>query len=106
MRQAPWAFCCLVCCDPPSIARPARAPSHHLKETYLSHEITLTCALAGAMTSPAPAKPHISSKDPTQLFQLLGQIGSGSYGTVQKARIIKTGALAAVKLITMEDGES
>lgn len=47
----------------------------------------------------------ISTKDPTQIFQLLQQIGSGSYGTVQKARIIKSGQLAAVKLINMEDGE-
>lgn len=33
------------------------------------------------------------------------QIGSGSYGTVQKARIIKTGKLAAIKVINIEDGE-
>jgi hypothetical protein len=32
----------------------------------------------------ASEKPHISSRDPTQLFQLIQQIGSGSYGTVQK----------------------
>eukprot|EP00048_Salpingoeca_helianthica_P021762 m.14293 g.14293 ORF g.14293 m.14293 type:complete len:796 (-) comp6374_c1_seq1:31-2418(-) len=49
--------------------------------------------------------PHISSRDPEKLFELICQIGSGSYGTVQKARIIKTGKLAAIKVINIEDGE-
>eukprot|EP00051_Salpingoeca_urceolata_P033402 m.20558 g.20558 ORF g.20558 m.20558 type:complete len:759 (-) comp6199_c1_seq1:115-2391(-) len=53
----------------------------------------------------ATKKPHISSRDPDTVFELISQIGSGSYGTVQKARVIKTGKLAAVKLINMEDGE-
>jgi hypothetical protein len=37
----------------------------------------------------APAErpaPHISSRDPEKLFELICQIGSGSYGTVQKVR--------------------
>eukprot|EP00047_Mylnosiga_fluctuans_P002871 m.226275 g.226275 ORF g.226275 m.226275 type:complete len:777 (+) comp11404_c0_seq1:48-2378(+) len=60
--------------------------------------------MAAPGEGPRPA-PHISSRDPEKLFELICQIGSGSYGTVQKARIIKTGKLAAIKLINMEDGE-
>jgi len=50
-------------------------------------------------------KPHISQRDPEKLFELMKQIGSGSYGSVHKAKIIKTGKLAAVKMIIMEDGD-
>lgn len=31
-------------------------------------------------------KPHISQRDPTQLFKLIKQIGSGSYGAVHLVR--------------------
>eukprot|EP00039_Didymoeca_costata_P015979 m.278876 g.278876 ORF g.278876 m.278876 type:complete len:734 (+) comp16319_c0_seq8:515-2716(+) len=53
----------------------------------------------------APKKPHISARDPEKLFEIMTQIGSGSYGSVHKARIVKTGKLAAIKMIVMEDGE-
>eukprot|EP01147_Barroeca_monosierra_P005365 gene5365-7115_t len=49
--------------------------------------------------------PHISSKNPDDLFELIKQIGSGSYGSVHQARIRKNGRSAAVKIINMEDGE-
>eukprot|EP00043_Microstomoeca_roanoka_P006261 m.61501 g.61501 ORF g.61501 m.61501 type:complete len:755 (-) comp13344_c1_seq1:176-2440(-) len=49
--------------------------------------------------------PHISSRDPDELFELIKQIGSGSYGSVHQARVKKTGKLAAIKMINMEDGE-
>lgn len=49
--------------------------------------------------------PHISQRDPEKLFKLMKQIGSGSYGAVHQARILRTGKLAAVKMIVMEDGE-
>ncbi|EDQ91779.1 uncharacterized protein MONBRDRAFT_14676 [Monosiga brevicollis MX1] len=51
------------------------------------------------------ATPHISSRDPESVFELIKQIGSGSYGSVHKARIIKSGKSAAVKMINMEDGD-
>lgn len=50
-------------------------------------------------------KPHISQRDPEKLFEIISQIGSGSYGSVHKALIKRTGKLAAVKKINMEDGE-
>ena len=40
--------------------------------------------MAAPPTAAAAAKPHISSRDPEKLFEILKQIGSGSYGTVQK----------------------
>lgn len=33
------------------------------------------------------SKPRISSRDPDDVFELVCQIGSGSYGTVQKAKV-------------------
>lgn len=51
------------------------------------------------------ARVHISSKDPEKLFELLSQIGSGSYGSVHKAKVLKSGKLAAIKMINMEDGQ-
>lgn len=51
------------------------------------------------------AKPHISSRDPEKLFEIVEQIGSGSYGSVHKAIIKKTGKFAAVKKIMMEENE-
>eukprot|EP00041_Stephanoeca_diplocostata_P012799 m.215350 g.215350 ORF g.215350 m.215350 type:complete len:731 (-) comp19094_c0_seq1:169-2361(-) len=53
----------------------------------------------------ATKKPHISQRDPEKLFEIISQIGSGSYGSVHKALIKRTGKLAAVKKINMEDGE-
>ncbi|KAI9146495.1 kinase-like domain-containing protein [Paraphysoderma sedebokerense] len=43
--------------------------------------------------------------DPETIFELLEIIGTGSYGEVYKARVISTGALAAVKLVKLEPGE-
>lgn len=50
-------------------------------------------------------KPHVSSRDPEKLFELIEQIGSGSYGSVHKALIKRTGKLAAVKKIAMEEND-
>ena len=35
----------------------------------------------------AAPKPHVSSRDPEKLFDLIEQIGSGSYGSVHKASL-------------------
>eukprot|EP00729_Bicosta_minor_P032277 gene32277-11720_t len=48
---------------------------------------------------------HILQRDPEKMFELMKQIGSGSYGTVHQARNLRTGKLAAVKMIVLEDGE-
>ncbi|KAJ5066244.1 sterile20-like kinase isoform b-related [Anaeramoeba ignava] len=44
----------------------------------------------------------MSSKDPLKDLQIIEQIGEGSYGTVHKARMIKSGDIVAVKKVPVE----
>jgi len=47
----------------------------------------------------------IKRKDPGKEFEILKQIGSGTYGEVYKAREVKSGNLVALKIIKIEPGE-
>lgn len=49
--------------------------------------------------------PLIQRRNPEREFDILKQIGSGTYGEVYKARIVKTGEIVALKIIKIEPGE-
>ncbi|CAA6657357.1 unnamed protein product [Spirodela intermedia] len=47
----------------------------------------------------------ITKEDPTAKYDLLHELGKGSYGAVYKARDIKTSELVAIKVISLSEGE-
>ncbi|KAG4091952.1 kinase-like protein [Neocallimastix lanati (nom. inval.)] len=48
---------------------------------------------------------NILRNTPNQEFEILDHVGTGSYGKVFKARIVKTNELVAIKVIRLEAGE-
>ncbi|KAK6931352.1 Protein kinase domain, partial [Dillenia turbinata] len=47
----------------------------------------------------------VTKEDPTTKYDLLNELGKGSYGAVYKARDIKTSELVAIKVISLCEGE-
>ncbi|KMZ60997.1 hypothetical protein ZOSMA_55G00490 [Zostera marina] len=47
----------------------------------------------------------VTREDPTTKYELLSELGKGSYGAVYKARDIKTSELVAIKVISLSEGE-
>ncbi|KAJ7943326.1 Protein kinase superfamily protein [Quillaja saponaria] len=47
----------------------------------------------------------VTREDPTTKYELLNELGKGSYGAVYKARDIRTSELVAVKVISLTEGE-
>ncbi|XP_078179839.1 protein kinase superfamily protein isoform X2 [Carex rostrata] len=48
---------------------------------------------------------NVTREDPTTRYELLDELGKGSYGAVYKARDIRTQELVAVKVISLAEGE-
>ncbi|XP_061989961.1 serine/threonine-protein kinase 1 [Rosa rugosa] len=47
----------------------------------------------------------VTREDPTTKYELLNELGKGSYGAVYKARDLKTSELVAIKVISLSQGE-
>uniref|UniRef100_A0A803KVM8 non-specific serine/threonine protein kinase n=1 Tax=Chenopodium quinoa TaxID=63459 RepID=A0A803KVM8_CHEQI len=47
----------------------------------------------------------IAREDPSTKYELLHELGKGSYGAVYKARDLKTSELVAIKVISLSEGE-
>ncbi|KAE8730014.1 cytochrome P450 78A5-like [Hibiscus syriacus] len=48
---------------------------------------------------------YVIREDPSTKYELLNELGKGSYGAVYKARDIRTSKLVAVKVISLTEGE-
>lgn len=65
---------------------------------------------AAAMGDPAPARSlddiDLSAlRDPAGIFELVEVVGNGTYGQVYKGRHVKTGQLAAIKVMDVTEDE-
>ncbi|KAI4328566.1 hypothetical protein L6164_020908 [Bauhinia variegata] len=47
----------------------------------------------------------VTGEDPTSKYELLNELGKGSYGAVYKARDFRTSELVAIKVISLTEGE-
>ncbi|KAF5727146.1 serine/threonine-protein kinase 4 B isoform X2 [Tripterygium wilfordii] len=47
----------------------------------------------------------ITREDPNTKYELLNELGKGSYGSVYKARDIRTSEMVAIKIISLSEGE-
>ncbi|CAN0896396.1 Serine/threonine-protein kinase 1 [Linum grandiflorum] len=47
----------------------------------------------------------VTREDPTIKYELLNELGKGSYGAVYKARDLRTSELVAIKVISLSEGE-
>ncbi|CAN1823691.1 Serine/threonine-protein kinase 1 [Linum perenne] len=47
----------------------------------------------------------VTREDPTTKYDLLNELGKGSYGAVYKARDLRTSELVAIKVISLSEGE-
>ncbi|KAI4314070.1 hypothetical protein L6164_027012 [Bauhinia variegata] len=47
----------------------------------------------------------VTREDPTTKYELLNELGKGSYGSVYKARDLRTSEMVAIKVISLTEGE-
>ncbi|KAJ7515528.1 hypothetical protein O6H91_22G016800 [Diphasiastrum complanatum] len=53
----------------------------------------------------SPVHENVIREDPSLKYELLNELGKGSYGAVYKARDLKTSELVAIKVISLSQGE-
>uniref|UniRef100_A0A2R9BUJ4 non-specific serine/threonine protein kinase n=1 Tax=Pan paniscus TaxID=9597 RepID=A0A2R9BUJ4_PANPA len=56
-------------------------------------------------SSPGKSQPASSPLDPAGIFELVEVVGNGTYGQVYKGRHVKTGQLAAIKVMDVTEDE-
>nr|XP_020733757.1 serine/threonine-protein kinase mig-15-like isoform X1 [Odocoileus virginianus texanus] len=57
------------------------------------------CSSAVLSVAPGLQAPGCHSLDPAGIFELVELVGNGTYGQVYKGRHVKTGQLAAIKVM-------
>uniref|UniRef100_A0A8C2VCW0 non-specific serine/threonine protein kinase n=1 Tax=Chinchilla lanigera TaxID=34839 RepID=A0A8C2VCW0_CHILA len=55
--------------------------------------------------NPSPGPPLMNIRDPAGIFELVEVVGNGTYGQVYKGRHVKTGQLAAIKVMDVTEDE-
>ncbi|RAL40137.1 hypothetical protein DM860_008277 [Cuscuta australis] len=61
--------------------------------------------LLGSKISSSSIPESITREDPSTKYELLHELGKGSYGAVYKARDLRTSELVAIKVISLSEGE-
>jgi hypothetical protein len=91
---------------PRSISAPALQPKPSFRHRLAKGLGFGKSSNLSASLSAGPSKPEAAelSPDPETQFKLVKKVGFGSYGAVHQAIVLKTGMLAAIKIIPMEDG--
>ncbi|XP_059655676.1 serine/threonine-protein kinase 1 isoform X2 [Cornus florida] len=69
-----------------------------------SHEEGRLQQLASKLSS-SSIPDSVTREDPSTKYELLHELGKGSYGAVYKARDLKTSELVAIKVISLSEGE-
>ncbi|XVE85727.1 hypothetical protein DITRI_Ditri17bG0114100 [Diplodiscus trichospermus] len=61
--------------------------------------------LQNSKVSSSSIPDSVTREDPSTKYELLNELGKGSYGAVYKARDIRTSELVAIKVISLTEGE-
>ncbi|XVE91630.1 hypothetical protein REPUB_Repub01dG0026800 [Reevesia pubescens] len=61
--------------------------------------------LQNSKVSSSSIPDYVTREDPSTKYELLNELGKGSYGAVYKARDIRTSELVAIKVISLTEGE-
>lgn len=59
----------------------------------------------GSKVSSSSLPDSVTREDPTTKYELLHELGKGSYGAVYKARDLRTSEMVAIKVISLSEGE-
>ncbi|XP_031100582.1 serine/threonine-protein kinase 3-like [Ipomoea triloba] len=59
----------------------------------------------GSKVSSSSIPESVTKEDPSSKYELLHELGKGSYGAVYKARDLRTSELVAIKVISLSEGE-
>ncbi|OVA00826.1 Protein kinase domain [Macleaya cordata] len=81
----------------------SRAVESMRKGNYSSSRVDETLQARKISVSSIPDS--VTREDPSTKYELLNELGKGSYGAVYKARDIKTSEMVAIKVISLSEGE-
>ncbi|XP_026386493.1 germinal center kinase 1-like isoform X2 [Papaver somniferum] len=81
----------------------SRAVESMKKGNYASSKVDSTLQARKISVSSIPDS--VTREDPSTKYELVNELGKGSYGAVYKARDLKTSEMVAIKVISLSEGE-